>query len=181
MERQELSASVVKPRKISNIKHLKALVKPACKLRLQKANKYSALDRKKRSNAPNIPSMRQAWDDISQHNGKSCVTLMRGNTARAVPLLHRGGFRVRLTSPADRCTAAILLSRCCRAACRAFDRDALLTFRIRFRFTACWPLYRHRMNLPDRGKRPRRRRPRSFFYVHRHSATAFSDPVTRMS
>jgi hypothetical protein len=48
-KRRESTASVVKLRNLSNIKHLSTLFKPSCKPRLQKHNKVLDVDRQKRS------------------------------------------------------------------------------------------------------------------------------------
>jgi hypothetical protein len=137
MERLELSASVVKPRKISNIKHLKALFKPACKVRLQITNKYGAPDQKKRSGAPEFvcaSCVRSVSD--SQHNGKFETTLIRGNTLSLLtaciqiptwwpgtasglpPTLLRNGLKQSLRKPV-----------------RAFDPRVLVTFNRKIWFT----------------------------------------------
>jgi hypothetical protein len=136
--RRGFYASVVKPRKISNIKHLSALLKPACKIRLQGAYKFrEPIEKNDRLRRRSLGLLCAGFWRSYQHNGKLKTTLIRGNTVvprdakRRSPLPSGRSSRAPANVPTGR-----QLSICCGSNHRAFDRYARLTFRDRFRFTS---------------------------------------------
>jgi hypothetical protein len=79
--RRGFYASVVKPRKISNIKHLSALLKPACKIRLQKPISFAnAIEKNDHVRGRSSGLLCAGLERSYQHNGKLETTLIRGNT-----------------------------------------------------------------------------------------------------